>query len=106
MATFNLSQILNETLFRISIKMMLDDVLDFLEFSENNLSWQKERELRKARSEAEKEQFEDEYVRAQFRGHSEDNVTYWFDMILAQRLRYAGLTAFITTDRVVCFWFG
>jgi hypothetical protein len=54
-------------------------------------------ELRKARSEADKGQREGEYLRAQFRGHLEDDETYRFDMIRTQRLLYAGLTAFLTT---------
>lgn len=78
---------------------MLADVLDFLEFSENNLSWQRRREIRKVEREAEQVEFEekDKYLEPQYRAQLIEGAEYRFDVSLSQRIRYAGLVAFVTT---------
>jgi hypothetical protein len=75
------------------------DVTAFLDFSESNLSWQRERELRKAKHEGDTARFESEdaHLEGQYRQHLIEGVEYWFDVSLSQRIRYAGLVAFVTS---------
>jgi len=95
----DLDRLLDQTFYAWDTSTMLSDVIAFLEFSESNLSWQRRREMRKAKHEGDTAKFEpeDEHLEGQYRQHLIDNVEYWFDVSLSQRVRYAGLVAFVTS---------
>ena len=78
---------------------MLGGVEDFLSFSESNLVWQRRRELQKAEQEAAETTFKegDARYRTSYRDHLIESATYRFEVSLNQHVRYAGLTALVTT---------
>jgi len=88
---------LDQTFFGLDTIAMLGDIEDFIDFSENNIDWQKRRELRRAERECEEEQFDDPCVAAQYHDQTIDGVAYRFEVSLTQRVRYAALTSLITT---------
>jgi len=94
---FDLNDFLDQTFFSLDIHTMLGDVEDFVEFSERNMEWQKYRELRRAEREFEEEDFDDPRIEAQYRDQTLEGVEYRFEVSLKQRVRYAALTALITT---------
>lgn len=96
-AKFDLNAFLDQTIFGLDIQTMLGDVEDFIEFSESNMEWQKHRELRRAERECEEEEFDDPSIGAQYRDQALEGVEYRFEASLKQRVRYAALTALITT---------
>jgi len=77
---------------------MLGGVIDFLEFSEGNLAWQRQREIRKAQQEGALVEFEppDEHLAPSYRVHLIESAEYRFDIGLSQNIRYAGLVTFVT----------
>ena len=91
---YDLTTFLNQTLFSLDIHTMLNDVEDFLIFSERNLDRQKKREFRSAVSKMDEEQFDDTRIAAQLQNQAREGVEYRFGVILKQRVRYAALTAF------------
>jgi hypothetical protein len=95
----DVDRLLDQTFYSLDTTTMLSGVIDFLEFSEGNLSWQRRREMRKAKHEGDTIKFdlENQHLEAQYRHHLIENVEYWFDVSLSQRIRYAGLVAFVTT---------
>jgi hypothetical protein len=93
----SLDEILNQTFWGLDTISMLGDVEHFIEFSERNIAWQKRRELIRAKRECDEEEFDDPSIEAQYRDQMIEGVAYRFDVGLTQRVRYAGLTAVITT---------
>ena len=95
----DLDRLLDQTFYGWDTTTMLSGVIDFLEFSESNLSWQRRREMRKAKHEGDTAKFEpeDEYLEGSYLQHLIENVEYWFDVSLSQRVRYAGLVALVTS---------
>ncbi len=89
--------ILNQTSFGLDIRAMLVDIEHFIEFSERNLAEQKRQELRRTKQECDEEEFEDPSMEGQYRHQMLESVEYRFEVSLKQRVRYAGLTALITT---------
>jgi len=63
---------------------MLSDVEDFIEFSEENISWQKRREIRRTKQECNDAEIEDPYLKAQFREQKLDGVEFRFEVSLKQ----------------------
>lgn len=94
---FDLNAFLDQTFFGLDIQTMLGDVEDFVEFSERNIGWQKNRELRRAEHECDVEEFDAPSIEAQYRDQTLEDVEYRFEVSLKQRVRYAALTALITT---------
>ena len=66
-AKLDLSTVLDQTLFGLYTLTMLRDVEDFIEFSESNIGWQKNRELRRAEQECNETKFDDQKLEAQYR---------------------------------------
>lgn len=99
MATFDFDAFLDHTLFGLDILSMLEDIENFLEFSESNIAQQKQRELQRAEEEADEAQFtrEDEHLASQYRDQMIQAVEYHFDISLSQRVRYSALSALVTT---------
>ncbi|MGE0558942.1 MAG: hypothetical protein AB7O69_11840 [Burkholderiales bacterium] len=95
MAELDLEAFLNKPIYCLDVIGLLVDVEDFLELSEENIETQKAHELRLALGTVILE--DDESLQNQFRGHLIENANYRFDVSLSQRVRYAGLTALITT---------
>jgi len=94
---FDLDTFLDQTFFGIDTLTMLGDVEDFIEFSESNIGWQKNRELRRAEQECDAAHFDDPNSEAQYRDQTLEGVEYRFEISLRQRVRYAALIALITT---------
>jgi hypothetical protein len=98
MATqFEIDKLLDKTFFGIDTLFMLGDVEDFLDFSEANIEWQRRRELRRAAIEADSAEFEDARTAGQYKEQMLESVDYRFGVNLAQRVRYSGVVAIITT---------
>lgn len=95
----DLDRLLNQPIYSWDTSTILSGVVDFLEFSEGNLSWQREREIQKARVEGENVQFAppDEHLADQYRSQLIKAAEYRFDVSLSQSIRYGGLVAFVTT---------
>lgn len=94
---FSLDEFLNRTFFGLDILTMLNDVEHFIEFSEGNIATQKQLEYNRTERDCSEEEFDDPVMAAQYRDQMLESVHYRFDVGLTQRVRYAGLTAFITT---------
>lgn len=90
---------LNQTFYGLDVMAMLNNVIDFLEFSEGNLAWQRRREVRRAEVDALSEEFspEDLHLRGQYIIQTIEDAEYRFDVNLSQSIRYSGLTALTTT---------
>ena len=93
----DLNAFLDHTFFGLDTLSMLGDVEDFIEFSESNIGWQKHLELRRAKQKCDSVEFDDPHDEAQYRDQMLDGVEYRFEVSLTQRVRYAALTALITT---------
>jgi len=95
----DLDRLLDETIYSWDTATMLSGLVDFLEFSEHNLSWQREREIRRARDEGATVELEppNEHLVGQYRTQLIESAEYRFDVSLSQSVRYAGLVAFVTT---------
>lgn len=94
-----LDRLLSQPMYTWDISTMLSGVVDYLEFSEENLSWQKRREIKYAKEEGDSAIFEekDAHLAPSYRSQLIEAVEYRFDVTLSQTVRYGGLTAFITT---------
>lgn len=95
MADLDLNALLDKTFFCIDVMGLLADVDSFLELSEENIERQKAHELQLAVNTEILE--DDERLQHQYQAHLIDCANYHFDVSLTQRVRYAGLTALITT---------
>jgi hypothetical protein len=93
-----LDRLLNQPIYSWDTATMLSGVVDFLEFSEGNLSWQRQREVQKAREEGATVEFDppDEHLTGQYRFQLIEAAEHRFDVSLSQSIRYGGLVAFIT----------
>lgn len=89
--------LLNQEIFGWDTLSFLCDVEDFLDFSEANIEWQLERELRRVRAENETFELDDPLLEAQYKDQQLEGVKYRFNVSLAQRVRYSGLTFLITS---------
>lgn len=94
-----LDRLLNEPMYSWDVSSLLGGIVDFLEFSEGNLSWQRRREVRRAEKEADSLEFkpEDSYFLPQARDQIVESAKYRFDVGLSQRVRHAGLVAYVTS---------
>lgn len=95
MAELDLNALLNKKMFCLDVIGLLAGVEDFLELFEENIETQKAHEIRLAADTVILE--DDALLQHQYRGHLLENANYRFDVSFSQRLRYAGLTALITT---------
>lgn len=93
----DINSFLDQTLFGLDTLTMLEDVEDFIEFSESNIGSQKHRELRRAEQECNDADFDAPHLEAQYRYQTLEGVEYRFEVSLKQRVRYAALIALITT---------
>lgn len=93
-----LQRLIDEPIYSWDVCGLLSGIVDFLEFSENNLQWQRQREVRRARREAEAMDFGpgDDGSLQEARRHTVESAELRFDIGLSQRVRYAGLTAYIS----------
>ena len=94
---FDMEAFLDQTFFGLDTAAMLDDIEDFIDFSESNITWQKKRERRLAEKECEEVELDDPQHEAQYHNQLLESVDYRFDVCLTQRVRYAALTSIITT---------
>ena len=93
----DLTALLDQTFFGLDTLSMLGDIEDFIEFSESNIGWQKNRELRRAERECDGIGFDDPRDEGQYRDQMMEGVKFRFDASLTQRVRYAALVSLITT---------
>ncbi|TAJ91799.1 MAG: hypothetical protein EPO31_13915 [Gammaproteobacteria bacterium] len=98
LAEYDLERLLNQPIYSWDTATMLENIVDYLEFSEQNLSWQRKREIRSAKLEGDHIEFDppDEHLTGQYRHQLIESAEYRFDVCIAQSIRYAGLSAFIT----------
>ena len=93
----DLMALLDQTFFGLDTLSMLGDIEDFIEFSESNIGWQRNRELRRAEQECDETEFDDPQDEGQYRDQMLEGVKFRFDVSLTQRVRYAALVSLITT---------
>lgn len=93
----DLSALLDQTFFGLDTLSMLEDIEDFIEFSESSIGWQKHRELRRVTQECNDTKFNDPREEAQYRDQMLEGVNFRFEVSLTQRVRYAALVTLITT---------
>src|SRR5690606_10523111 len=95
----DIDRLLSQPMYTWDISTMLRGVVDCLELSEENLSWQRRREIKLAKEEGDNAIFEDEHAHLanSYRSQLIESAEYRFDVTLSQSVRYGGLTAFITT---------
>ncbi len=91
-------RLLNSTIYSWDVSSLLSGIVDFLEFSESNVAWQREREVRRARKEADELDFGpmDAHLLPQAQVQIVESAEYRFDIGLAQSVRYSGLVAYVT----------
>jgi len=94
-----IDRLLNEPIYSWDVSSLLSGIVDFLAFSERNLSWQRRREVRRAQQEAADLEIEpeDAYFLSQARAQIIESAKLRFDIGLSQSVRYAGLVAFVTS---------
>ncbi len=93
----DLDALLDQTFFGLDTLTMLGGVEDFIDFSERNIKCQKYRERQRSEQECNYPDFDDPLLEAQYRYQTLVDVKYRFEIILAQRIRYATLIALIAT---------
>jgi hypothetical protein len=93
-----IDRLLNEPIYSWDVSSLLAGIVDFLEFSEGNITWQREREVRRAKQEAEGLEFEpqDAHLLPQAREQIIESAELRFDIGLSQSVRYAGLVTYVT----------
>ena len=94
-----IDRLLSQPIYTWDTSTMLNGVVDYLEFSEENLSWQRKREIKIATSEGDSAVFDEkhQHLASSYRGQIIESAEYRFDVTLSQSVRYGGLSAFITT---------
>jgi len=80
----------------VDTMLMLRDLKDFIDFSEENIRWQQKRELYRAEQECDAKLIDDPSLRPDYRESKREEVQRRFDSLL-QRVRYGSLIALVTT---------
>ncbi len=83
-------------MLRIDTMLMLDDLKSFIDFSEQNVQWQRKRELLRIERECEAKLQEDPDLGPSYLESQREELHRRFDSLL-QRVRYSSLIALITT---------
>lgn len=85
-----LEKFLNKPMFIFDLETQFSDLLDFIEFSEYNIEWQKRSQLQRLRREANLLKFDsDEYF------SKLQSIQYRFDINLTRKVRYGSLIALV-----------
>lgn len=92
MPNFDLEEFLNRKHFAFSFGALIGDVEDFLEFSEQNIEWQRRTAIQAIHRTPDFDSFPEGYL-----DHLLTNAEHRFTMSLPMRLRYAALVALVTT---------
>ena len=94
-----IDSLLSQPMYTWDVSIMLGGVVDYLEFSENNLSLQRRKEIKAAKSEGDNAIFDskNQHLLGIYQSQLIEAAEYRFDVTLSQSVRYGGLTAFITT---------
>ncbi|MDA8351517.1 MAG: hypothetical protein M0038_22465 [Pseudomonadota bacterium] len=94
-----LQRLLDEPIYSWDVSTLLSGIVDFLEFSEQNLTWQRRREIRRAEQEAEELDFgpDDAHLLPEARRQLVESAELRFDIGLSQSVRYAGVIAYVTS---------
>src|SRR5262245_652800 len=89
----------NKPIYLWDFYFQFSDLLDFLEFSERNLDWQRMSHVQSLNRRAELQKYEaDEYY------SNLDNINYRFNVCLSRNIRYAAVIALATAvERVATF---
>ena len=76
----------------LDVQQQFDDILEFVEFSEKNIEWQKRSHIQTLDRKAQKFRYESpEYF------NELQEIEYRFDIILSRKVRYSALLSLITT---------
>ena len=92
--TWDSQAFLNTPIYAFDFQVMIGDIIDFLEFSENNIEWQLRRELQEIRRRDELEGFPPGY---RYREHLEENAKFRFGVSLPLRVRYSAVISLVTS---------
>ena len=89
---------LDLTIYSWDVTTLLHGIVDYLEFSERNLVWQRRREVVRATEEAKVLDIGPENARylAQAQDDLIEGAKYRFDLSLSQNIRYSSLTSYVT----------
>ncbi|MEF8721549.1 MAG: hypothetical protein V5B30_02725 [Candidatus Accumulibacter delftensis] len=99
---FNLRSYLDQPVYVFDILSMLSELEDFIRCSEASIKAQKLREMGRAEQRAGHGVSSEDEASDYF--EEIDAIRYQFDVLLPQRIRYAALTALITTVDWVSVW--
>lgn len=84
----------------LEVQQQFDDLLEFVEFSETNIEWQKRSHIQTLDRKAQKLRYESpEYF------NELQEIEYRFDIILSRKVRYSALLSLITTIEWVARFF-
>lgn len=91
--------LLDQPIYSWDVCSLLSGIVDYLEFSEQNLAWQRARDVRRAQVEAESLELgpEDAYLLTHARKQIVESAELHFDIGLSQSVRYAGIVAYVTS---------
>lgn len=92
MAAFDHKEFLNRKHFALSFRALISDVEDFVEFSENNIEWQRRTAIQTIQRTSDLDGFPEGYL-----DHLVANAEHRFTTSLPMRLRYAALVSLVTT---------
>lgn len=92
-----LDRLIDEPIYSWDVRRLLGGIIDFLDFTEGQLAWQRRGEIRKAAEKARATEFEppDEALNASYKDHLIEAAQYRFDAGLCQNVRYSGFIAYI-----------
>lgn len=90
--TWDPHKFLHTPIYAFNFQCMIGDMIDFLEFSEANIEWQRRRELQEIKRREVIESFPVGY-----REHLEENAKFRFCVSLPLQVRYAAVTSLVTS---------
>jgi len=88
----DIKELLNKPMFIFDMETQFSDLLDFIEFSEHNIEWQKRGQLQQLKRESKRLNLDvDEYfTKLQY-------IEYRYDINLVRKVRYGALIALVTS---------
>jgi len=88
----SIDEFLDMPIYLVDFESQFSDLLDFVEFSENNLEWQRRSHIQSLDREAKKKDYDSAEYFSELQG-----IEYRFDVILPRKIRYSSVVAFATS---------
>ena len=88
----SIDELLDMPMYLLDFESQFSDLLDFVEFSENNLEWQRRSHIQSLDREAKKHNYESATYYGELQG-----IEYRFNVILPRKIRYSSVVAFATS---------